>query len=136
VRRAAALDVADVVSLPGFLPQSDMPQFFGAIDLLAHPSFEEPFGLVVVEAMACARPVVAINGGGIPEIIRHGRDGLLVPAEDAAALANAMCTLIENPGQAQELTRSARQRVVESFSPEIQAAAMAQVYERVLDSSN
>src|SRR5207302_527506 len=81
------------------------PRFYGAIDVLAHPSFEEPFGLVVVEAMASERPVVAINGGGVPEIVRNGRDGLLVPAEDASAMAEAIGQVLENGQLAQELGR-------------------------------
>lgn len=131
VRRCAALNLGDTVSLPGFLHQNDMPQFYGAIDLLAHPSIEEPFGLAVVEAMASERPVVAINGGGIPEIIRDGRDGLLVPAEDPAAMSYAISRVLGDPQFAVELGRAGRRRVIDRFTPQKQAAAMLNVYEQI-----
>jgi len=132
VRRIAALGFGDAVKLPGFVPQSDMPQFYAALDVLAHPSIEEPFGLAVVEAMASSRPVIAIHGGGIPEIIRQGVDGVLVPAEQPEALAKAITGVLGNPSMAQQLARSGRERVLEAFTPEIQAAAILRVYRQVL----
>jgi glycosyltransferase involved in cell wall biosynthesis len=131
-RLCAKLGVADVVSLPGFLPQADMPRFYGAIDVLAHPSIEEPFGLVLVEAMASQRPVVAINGGGVPEIIRDGREGLLVGAEDPRAMADALGRVLSDPILARSLGQAGRRRVLDSFTPEMQASAMLDVYETVL----
>ena len=117
VRLSAELGLEDAVSLPGFVPQSDMPEFYRAIDVLAHPSIEEPFGLAVVEAMASERPVVAIDGGGIPEIIRDGRDGLLVPAEQPSAMAEAITQVLDEPSFAAQLGRAGRQRVIEAFTP-------------------
>jgi len=133
VRRIGALGLEECVKLPGFLPQSDMPSFYSALDVVAHPSIEEPFGLAVVEAMACLRPVVAIGGGGILEIIRDEENGLLVPAEQPEAMANAITRLFGNPAFAQHLAISARQHVLERFTPAIQAAAMLKVYQEVVD---
>lgn len=133
VRRIAALGLEDSVKLPGFLSQSEMPQFYAALDVVAHPAIEEPFGLAVVEAMACLRPVVASSGGGIPEIIRDELDGLLVRPEQPEALANSITRLFRNPAFAQQLATSARERVLERFTPEIQATAMLRVYQQVVD---
>jgi glycosyltransferase involved in cell wall biosynthesis len=132
VRRIAALGLEDAVTFPGFLPQTDMPEFYGALDLVAHPSVEEPFGLAVVEAMAASRPVIAVNRGGIPEIISDGVDGLLVPAEQPAAMAAAINRVIEQPAFAAELARAGRTRVLEKFTPEIQANRMLEIYQTVL----
>jgi glycosyltransferase involved in cell wall biosynthesis len=132
LRRIGALGMQGAVMLPGFVPQTEMPHFYGALDLLAHPSIEEPFGLAVVEAMASVRPIVAVDRGGIPEIIRRDVDGLLVPAEQPAAMADAIIGLLGNPALATRLAHSGRQRVLERFTPEIQAAAMLQVYETVV----
>jgi len=132
-RRAAELGVAEAVSLPGFLPQTDMPQLYGAIDVLAHASIEEPFGLVLVEAMASEKPVVAINGGGVPEIIHDGQDGLLVPAETPVAMAEAIERVLDDPSFAERLGRAGRRRVLDAFTPEMQAAAMLRVYEQALN---
>jgi colanic acid/amylovoran biosynthesis glycosyltransferase len=131
LRRIQALQLDDSVTLPGFLPQADMPQFYAALDLVAHPAMEEPFGLAVVEAMASLRPIVAVDGGGVPEIIRTGVDGLLVPGAQPAPLAEAILRLLGDPVLAERLVQSARQRVVEAFTPEIQAEAMLRVYEQV-----
>jgi glycosyltransferase involved in cell wall biosynthesis len=133
VRRVDALGLGDAVKLPGFLPQDDMPQFYAALDVLAHPSIEEPFGLAVVEAMACSRPVVAIDGGGIPEIIRNGVDGLLVAAEQPQLMASAIIGLLRNPEVARQLADAGRERVLQAFTPNRQAAAMLGVYREILD---
>jgi glycosyltransferase involved in cell wall biosynthesis len=132
IRRIEALGLQGAVTLPGFLPQHEMPEFYGALDVLAHPSIEEPFGLAVVEAMASARPVIAIRGGGIPEIIRHGLDGLLLPAAQPAPMAHAIVDVLGNPTLARRLAESGRERVLAQFTPEIQANATLQVYQQVV----
>ncbi|HEY2594589.1 MAG TPA: glycosyltransferase family 4 protein [Chloroflexota bacterium] len=132
VRRAESLGLSEVVSFPGFLSQTDMPCFYGAIDVLAHPSHEEPFGLVLVEAMASEKPVVAIDGGGVPEIIANGRDGYLVPREAPGKMAEAVQRLLCDPQHARAIAQAGRRRVLEAFTPEIQADAMLRVYQQVL----
>jgi glycosyltransferase involved in cell wall biosynthesis len=131
LRQVSNLGLDGYVHLPGFLLQTAMPRFYGALDLVAHPSIEEPFGLAVVEAMASGRPVVAVNRGGIPEIIRDGLDGVLVPAQEPTALASAIVHLIHQPQLAAQLSGAGRRRVVEVFTPEAQAERMARIYETV-----
>jgi glycosyltransferase involved in cell wall biosynthesis len=131
-RRVEALGLTGSVSFPGFLSQADMPRFYGAIDVLAHPSHEEPFGLVLVEAMASEKPVVAIDGGGVPEIITSGRDGYLVPKEEPEVMADALLRILCDSARAAEIGRAGRRRVLEAFTPEIQADAMLRVYGQVL----
>ncbi len=132
MRRVEALGLSECVSFPGFLSQADMPCFYGAIDVLAHPSHEEPFGLVLVEAMASEKPVVAIDGGGVPEIITSGLDGYLVPREAPGAMAEAVQRLLCDPSHAREVGVAGRRRVLGAFTPEIQADAMLRVYQDVL----
>jgi glycosyltransferase involved in cell wall biosynthesis len=132
LRRAAALGLANAVHLPGFIPASTMPHFYGALDLLAHPSSEEPFGLVVVEAMASGRPVIASDRGGTPEIIRDGTDGLLVPVDSPQAVASAITRVLSDATLSRRLSTSGRHRVLENFTPRVQADAMLRVYEEVV----
>ncbi len=132
LRRTTALGLEGAVSLPGFLPPHEMPAFYGALDFVAHPSIEEPFGLAIVEAMACERPVVAIDRGGVPEIITSGTDGLLVPAEQPSAMARAIVSLVRDQETARRLAARGRARVLERFTPDRQAAAMLDVYRRVV----
>lgn len=131
VRRVAELGLDDVVTFAGFVPQADMPSLYAALDVLAHPAVEEPFGLALVEAMASARPVVAVNAGGIPEIIRDGVEGLLVPRGQPEALAAALVRVLSEPLLARRLADAGRARLYPLFSPEQQAAEMLAVYRRV-----
>jgi glycosyltransferase involved in cell wall biosynthesis len=77
------------------------------------PSRHEPFGIVNLEAMASARPVVASAVGGVPEFITDGETGLLVPAEDSAALCDALRRIVTDPSLAQGLATRARLRADE-----------------------
>ena len=131
-RRASDLGLENAVTFAGFIPQNEMPAFYTALDVLAHAAFEEPFGLAVVEAMASGCPVVAVNGGGIPEIIRDGADGLLVPREQPAELARAVLRVLCEDVLSRDLSRSARARVCATFTPERQAHSMLMVYQLVL----
>jgi glycosyltransferase involved in cell wall biosynthesis len=132
VRRSAALGLGDAVTFAGFLPQHEMPGFYAALDVLAHPSVEEPFGLVLVEAMACARPVVAVGAGGVPEIIRDGVDGLLVPREQPEAMAAALVRVLRESALAGRLARSGCARARDTFTPQRQAAEVLAVYHRIV----
>lgn len=77
----------------------------------------EPFGLVILEAMAAARPVIAARIAGPAEIIAHERDGLLFEPGNAEALSDAMTQLWNNAAQAQKLGRNARDKALDKFSP-------------------
>jgi len=74
------------------------------------------------------KPVIASNTGGVPEIITHGRDGLLVPERSAEAVATAMTTLLDNGELSRELGARARETVRNRFSPRQQCAAVARRY--------
>jgi glycosyltransferase involved in cell wall biosynthesis len=132
-RRVEALGLSSAVTFAGFLPQSDMPTFYAALDAVAHPAIEEPFGLAVAEGMACGRPLVAVGEGGVPEIVRDGVDGLLVPREQPDALAQALVRVLSEREFASRLARAGRARVVAAFSPRQQADAMLEIYQRVAD---
>ena len=111
------------VTLPGFV--ADPRPLFAAADAFVLSSAAENMPLALLQAMACGLPVVATSVGGIPEVVRDGVDGVLVPPGDAAALAAAFDRLTP------EMGASARQRVVESFSIERCAAGLAAIYDEV-----
>jgi len=102
-RKCAGLPVA----FPGFV---SLPEFFESIDVLLVPSWEEPFGLVVLEGMASGIPVISTAAGGPLEIIRSGLNGILVPPQDSKALAAAIAAI---PGQRDDLIHPARQRAAD-----------------------
>lgn len=87
-RQVAALGLQDVVHFPGFIPADELPLWYNACAVFAYPSSMEGFGLPVLEALACARPVVTSNVSALPEA--GGPAALLVPPHDVAALAEAL----------------------------------------------
>ena len=96
------------VEFAGFVkPAEFLPQ----IDILILPSWEEPFGIVVVEAMAAGVNVIATNTGGPPEILDHGHAGLLVPPHDPSALADAARRLVSDDKLRQDLREHAVERI-------------------------
>jgi glycosyltransferase involved in cell wall biosynthesis len=90
-------------------------EFLERIDVLILPSWEEPFGIVVVEAMAAGVNVVATDAGGPPEILDFGKAGVLVPPRNPDALATAIRALTGDPGRSALLRRHARNRAVERY---------------------
>lgn len=84
---------------------------------LAVPAlWQEPFGMVALEAMSAGRPVVAYASGALPEVVEDGRDGILVRPGDRAGLVRATVELLDDPGRAAEMGRHGRRRVVEEFT--------------------
>jgi glycosyltransferase involved in cell wall biosynthesis len=131
VREAAKqAGVAERVHFLGW--RSDVPRILQALDIYAQPSLTEGLPLAVVEAAAAGLPIVASDVGGIPEIIEHGVNGLLVPPGDAQALADAIQQLIDDPQRARQLGEAARRTAFERFSAEAMAAAYMELYERLL----
>lgn len=109
LEEAAKMPRAPSISLLGRLPGLDVPRFLSAVDVLALPSYDEGLPRAVLEAMSMARPIVASAVGGVPELIQHGVNGLLVPPGDRAALVEALKSLIEDDALRAQLGRRARQ---------------------------
>ena len=105
---ASRLGVGQDVVFAGL--RSDIPVWLSAMNVVAHPAANEPFGLAVVEAMALGKPVVASDSGGPLEIIEHGESGLLFRTGDARDLAAGLCRVLGDPGLAARLAACARER--------------------------
>jgi spore coat protein SA len=119
------------IQFTGYLHHDrDLPAWFQKATLFTCPSiFQEPFGLVNAEAMACATPVIGSRRGGIPEVL--GETGLLIDPEDIAGFADAMCMLLGNPNYSAKLGRAAHQRCHEMFDWQV----VAQRWNSLLHSS-
>ena len=109
--------------------RDDVPAVMNALDVFVLPSQDEPFGLVVIEAMAAARPIVATETGGVPEIVTDGQEALLVPAGDAEAMAAAIARLLSDAELADRLSRAAEERVRAEFPLWRHTARMREHYE-------
>jgi L-malate glycosyltransferase len=112
--------------------REDVPAVMRALDLLMLPSWEEPFGRAVIEAMAMETPVAATAVGGPAEILRDGRDGRLLPPRDPEAWAAALAPLLADRDLRARMGRSGRERAAAEFAVETHVARMAEVYDRLL----
>jgi glycosyltransferase involved in cell wall biosynthesis len=121
------------VFLAGWRGHEDLPQGLGAADLLVLPSVREQFGAVIVEAMACGLPALAVDAHGPAEIVDHGETGWLVPPDDEDAMAEALVEAVN--GDAERRRRGERAYVAarRRYSWPALADGLAQVYAEVAD---
>ena len=116
----------------GSVPHAELPRYHAAADVFASPAVgQESFGIVLVEAMAAGVPVVATDIPGYREVVRDGVDGLLVPPNDATALASAIRRVLSEPDLASALASAGRSRA-ETFSWDTVVPRLETVYDRVL----
>lgn len=127
---AHQLGVAGDVLFTGH--RRDIARLLAACDVFALPSFEEPFGLVFAEAMAMERPVVALDNGGTPEVVDHGKSGLLSGPADIEGLAANLLTLLRDPAQRARFGAYGRQQVQQRFVPQRLANDFEELYQRML----
>lgn len=137
-RRAEALGVAERVLLPGGLSHDQVLDLLAAAEVVVMPSVRDPRGnvdglpIVVLEAMAAARPVVATDVSGIPMAIEHERTGVLIPEKDPDAVAGAVIDLLESPERARALGEAARDRVLTELNWDAVAAIHDRLYRRAV----
>jgi glycosyltransferase involved in cell wall biosynthesis len=126
-----SLGLDHVVRLLGY--RADPLSVVRASDLFVLPSLAEPFGLVLLEAMALGKPVIATNAGGPREIVRVGETGLLVPPANSAALAQAICSLLGAPEKSLHMGKTGQERFQDCYTRERMAQATAALYRRTLN---
>jgi glycosyltransferase involved in cell wall biosynthesis len=123
--------LTDRVEFTGFEP--DIPQRLSRLDIVVHAStLPEPFGQVIIEGMAAGLPVIATNGGGVPEIVLDGLTGILVPMRDAQALADAIARLLGEAALRKTMGQAGRAHVLHSFPIQRTAKAVENMCEQLL----
>jgi glycosyltransferase involved in cell wall biosynthesis len=121
------------VFFEGNVPIEKLPYYYAACDVFALPSLHEGFGLSVVEAMACGKPVVVSNLGGLRDIVDDGISGFLIKPGDLSQLIDKLSYLLKNVDGAKSIGKVARKVVEEKFSGHIIAQRVHTVYEKVLE---
>jgi len=124
---AKDLSLSSRVHFWGYRP--DVHKILPQFDIFTLPSFGEGFGLVLLEAMACSKAVVATDVMSIPEIVQQGKSGLLVPTQDVSALAKALDKLIVNPELRDQLGKAGFQRLQREFTVERMVRKTVEVYQ-------
>lgn len=115
--QAARLGIQDNVDFRGALHGSELVAAYQSAGVVVLPSLteSESFGMTLVEAMSCGRPVVGSEVGGIPSVVRDGVDGLLVPPGDPDALAVGLVELLEDPARREAMGAAGREAAVERW---------------------
>jgi len=121
---------ADLAWLPG--ERADVPAVMRGLDLFVLPSQAEGISNTILEAMACACPVLATRVGGNAELVQAGTTGELVPAGDVEAMAQALVALASDPARAARLGQAGRARVEQSFSLQAMVGAYQALYQQQL----
>ncbi|HCB12072.1 MAG TPA: hypothetical protein DEP36_00670 [Gammaproteobacteria bacterium] len=113
--------------------RNDIPLYLQAADAVVHASVSpEPFGRVVIEAMAMGTPIVATAIGAPPEIIRHGETGLLTPPGDVEQLSQTLCTLLDNPEWRLRIGKAGRREVFQKYAIQRHAGLIQAVFDELL----
>jgi glycosyltransferase involved in cell wall biosynthesis len=130
-----SLNLSNKVTFHGMIPHEQKIKLYQSTDIFIQPSvFHEPFGMAIIEAMACQLPVVGSEVGGIPEIIEDGNTGLLVESGDSHALANAILKLLSNEDLRKKMGEFGRKRA-DFFSWDNIVANLLRLYNEKIESA-
>ena len=125
------LDIEKYVITAGY--REDVPELLSIVDLFVLPSLREGLGTAILEAMAMGKPIVATRVGGIPEAVKHGVNGRLVPPADASALAAAIKQMLTAPDRLPAMGRQSRMLAERHFNQTAMIAKIQSFFRRVLD---
>jgi 1,4-alpha-glucan branching enzyme len=123
--------IASSVLFTGFVTDEERNRLLATADITVLPSLYEPFGIVALEAMAAAAPLIVADVGGLGEVVRHGSDGLKFPPGNHLALSAAISTLLADPSLREQLGRQGKERAVTAFSWQALAKQTSQIYKQV-----
>jgi glycogen(starch) synthase len=131
--QADALGLGASVHFTGFIANEDRDRLYHSADLAIFPSLYEPFGIVALEALANACPLVVSDAGGLAEVVQHGVTGLVAAADDPGALADAIIAALIRPDMARVRAAAALREIRETYTwPRIACSTVA-VYDRVMN---
>ncbi|MFZ0969410.1 MAG: glycosyltransferase family 4 protein [Candidatus Acidiferrales bacterium] len=122
---------ANAVIFAGFVER--IADVYRALDIFLFPSLAEPLGTSMLAAMSYGLPAISVASGGVPEMIEHGRNGLLVAAPDPAAFADATLRLLRSRDEAKRFGAAARATIAEKFTADRMVEATLERYNRILE---
>lgn len=125
------LGIEKAVLFTGYEPRAK--EIIAALDVLVLPSYRETFGRTLLEAMSVKTPVIATRSGGIPEVITHGYNGLLVDYRDVKSLSRAIICILEDKQLASRLVENGYNVCRERFSLRNHISSLELIYRRMLN---
>ena len=129
--RTEELGLGEVVEFTGMIAETELPEFLRSLDVYVHASLGETMSTAIMQAMACALPVIASDVSGINNMIEDGKSGILVPVKNAAALGDAMKSIVSDFEKRNVLSISARQYAETYFSNKRMLDAYQQLFTTV-----
>ena len=122
---------ADLTNVTFVGHQKDIGKYFEAFDLLVHPSQSEGLGSVLLEAQQHKTPVIASDVGGIPDIVKDGITGILIPPDDASTLEKSIIELYEDSDLRNKIIKNATEHL-KNFSPDNITERYLKLYQQIL----
>ncbi len=126
------LGIENSIIFAGNVEDDILPQYYAACDVYALPSRMEGWGLSLMEAMACGKPVVATKVGGIPELVKNNKNGCLISEGDTTALAKRIVRLLKNEDEAKEMGREGI-KTAKTYTWDKTARKVRGIYEGILE---
>lgn len=120
------------ICLIGWVSEEELIEFYFSCDVFVAPSIYESFGLVYLEAMACGKPVIGTDIGGIPEVVNKNKTGLLIPLGNKQALIDSLVDLLIDEKKRELIGKTARQEVEENFTDTVMAKKTLKVFEELI----
>lgn len=131
------LEIEKNVEFTGFIKADKIPHYHNMIDIFVAASIEdsESFGVAVLEASACGKPVIVSDAGGLPEVVEGGVTGLIAERSNSAALANAIMKLLSDAELRENMGKNGRQKILNEYTWKDSVNKMISIYETCLKSS-
>ena len=128
---ADSFDLSKKIIFTGYIPDNELVDYYNLCDIFVLPSIDksEAFGMVLLEAMACAKPVIATDLAGVRQVVEKKVNGLLVKPKNATHLAEQINFLLNHPDVARQYGQAGRQKVVGSYGWQTIADKLLEIYE-------
>lgn len=131
--KVSSLGLSDKITFTGYIPNSELPEFFRIFDVALFMSHQESFGVAAVEAMACGIPVVATATDGFSEVVRDGSTGIIVPVGDIRSAADALNRLYLDPSLRKRFAMEGRRVVEKEYDWDDNVNIVMDLYKRIED---
>ncbi|MFQ5821066.1 MAG: glycosyltransferase family 4 protein [Candidatus Heimdallarchaeota archaeon] len=132
VELAIKRKIRDKIVFTGYVPEKDVPKFYSACDAIVVPSFQESFGITILEGMATAKPIIAAKAGGIIEFVKNGENGLLFDPKNPVDLTKAVMRIKDNLKLARRISTQARKMVEKNYSWSVITQKILKIYDKLI----